>query len=144
MSDLIIVGPSGADFGAKNWIGAFKLETGEPVWKFNLIPDAGEPGAETWQNPESLKHGGGSLWTPLSLDAKAGIVYLPVGNPAPDFYGEIRPGANLYTNSLVALDAKTRQASLVPASSFPTTCTTPTSVKSARCSRRPSTARSTR
>jgi alcohol dehydrogenase (cytochrome c) len=105
--DLIIVGPSGADFGAKNWIGAFKLDTGDPVWKFNLIPDPGEPGADTWENPESLKHGGGSLWTPLSLDAKAGIVYLPVGNPAPDFYGEIRPGANLYTNSLVALDAKT-------------------------------------
>jgi PQQ-dependent dehydrogenase (methanol/ethanol family) len=105
--DLIIVGPSGADFGAKNWIGAFKLETGEPVWKFNLIPDPGEPGADTWENPESLKHGGGSLWTPLSLDAKAGVVYLPVGNPAPDFYGELRPGANLYTNSLVALDAKT-------------------------------------
>jgi alcohol dehydrogenase (cytochrome c) len=105
--DLIIAGPSGADFGAKNWIGAFKLDTGEPVWKFNLVPDPGEPAAETWENPESLKHGGGSLWTPLSLDAKAGIVYLPVGNPAPDFYGEIRPGANLYTNSVVALDVKT-------------------------------------
>ncbi len=105
--DLIIAGPSGADFGAKNWVGAFKLENGEQVWKFNLVPDPGEPGAETWENLESLKHGGGSLWTPLSLDAKAGIVYLPVGNPAPDFYGEIRPGANLYTNSLVALDAKT-------------------------------------
>ena len=105
--DLIIAGPSGADFGAKNWIGAFKLATGEPVWKFNLIPDPGEPGAETWESAELLKHGGGSLWTPLSLDAKAGIVYLPVGNPAPDFYGEIRPGANLYTDSLVALDAKT-------------------------------------
>ena len=105
--DLIIAGPSGADFGAKNWVGAFKLETGEPVWKFNLVPDPGEPGAETWESAESLKHGGGSLWTPLSLDAKAGIVYLPVGNPAPDFYGELRPGANLYTNSLVALEAKT-------------------------------------
>jgi alcohol dehydrogenase (cytochrome c) len=105
--DLILIGPSGADFGAKNWIGAFKLETGEPVWKFNLVPDPGEPGSETWENPESLKRGGGSLWTPLSLDAKAGIVYLPAGNPAPDFYGEIRPGANLYTNSLIALHAKT-------------------------------------
>ena len=105
--DLIIAGPSGADFGAKNWVGAFKLETGEPVWKFNLVPDPGEPGAETWESAELLKHGGGSLWTPLSLDAKAGIVYLPVGNPAPDFYGELRPGANLYTDSLVALDAKT-------------------------------------
>ena len=49
----------------------------------------------------------GSLWTPLSLDAKAEIIYRPVGNPAPDFYGEVRPGANLYTDSLVALDAKT-------------------------------------
>lgn len=105
--DLIIVGPSSADFGAKNWIGAFKLGTGEKVWNFNLIPEPGEPGAETWENPESLKHGGGSLWTPLSLDAEAGIVYLPVGNPAPDFYGELRPGANLYTDSIVALDAKT-------------------------------------
>ena len=105
--DLIIVGPAGADFGAKNWIGAFKLSTGEAVWRFNLIPDPGEPGAETWESPESLKHGGGSLWTPLSLDVKAGVVYLPVGNPAPDFYGEIRPGANLYTNALVALDVKT-------------------------------------
>jgi alcohol dehydrogenase (cytochrome c) len=105
--DLIIAGPSGADFGAKNWIGAFKLASGEPVWKFNLVPDPGEPGAETWESAESLKHGGGSLWTPLSLDTKVGIVYLPVGNPAPDFYGEIRPGANLYTDSLVALDAKT-------------------------------------
>ena len=80
--DLIIAGPSGADFGAKNWIGAFKLASGEPVWKFNLIPDPGEPGAETWESAESLKHGGGSLWTPLSLDTKAGIIYLPVGNPA--------------------------------------------------------------
>jgi outer membrane protein assembly factor BamB len=105
--DLIIIGPAGADFGAKNWIGAFKLSTGEPVWKFNLVPDPGEPGAETWQNSESLKHGGGSLWTPLSLDAKTGIVYLPVGNPAPDFFGEIRPGTNLYTNSVVALEVKT-------------------------------------
>jgi alcohol dehydrogenase (cytochrome c) len=105
--DLVIIGPSGADFGAKNWIGAFKLATGEKVWKFNLIPDPGEPGADTWGSVESLKHGGGSLWTPLSLDAKAGIVYLPVGNPAPDFYGELRPGANLYTDSLVALDART-------------------------------------
>jgi alcohol dehydrogenase (cytochrome c) len=102
--DLVIVGPAGGDFGAKNWVGAFRLDNGEPVWRFNLIPDPGEPGAETWKNQEALKHGGGSLWTPLSLDIKAGIVYLPVGNPAPDFYGEVRPGDNLYTNSLVALD----------------------------------------
>jgi alcohol dehydrogenase (cytochrome c) len=102
--DLVIYGPAGADWGAKNWIGAFKLATGEPVWRFNLIPDAGEPGADTWTNPESREHGGGSLWTPLSLDVKTGVLYVPVGNPSPDFYPDVRPGTNLYTNSAVALD----------------------------------------
>jgi alcohol dehydrogenase (cytochrome c) len=105
--DLVIYGPAGADWGAKNWIGAFKLSTGEQVWRFNLIPDAGEPGAETWKDPKARDHGGGSVWTPLSLDARKGVLYVPVGNPAPDFYPEVRPGSNLYTNSVVALDVKT-------------------------------------
>src|SRR6202521_219842 len=105
--DLVIYGPAGADWGAKNWIGAFKLATGEQVWRFNLIPDAGEPGAQTWKDPESREHGGGSLWTPLSLDVKKGVLYVPVGNPAPDFYPDVRPGTNLYTNSAVALEVKT-------------------------------------
>ncbi len=105
--DLVIYGPAGADWGAKNWIGAFKLATGEQVWRFNLIPDAGEPGAETWKDPKAREHGGGSVWTPLSLDAKNGVLYVPVGNPSPDFYPEARPGSNLYTNSAVALDVKT-------------------------------------
>jgi alcohol dehydrogenase (cytochrome c) len=105
--DLVIYGPAGADWGAKNWIGAFKLSTGEQVWRFNLIPDAGEPGAETWTNQASREHGGGSLWTPLSLDVKKGVLYVPVGNPSPDFYPDVRPGSNLYTNSAVALDVRT-------------------------------------
>jgi alcohol dehydrogenase (cytochrome c) len=105
--DLVIYGPAGADWGAKNWIGAFKLDNGEPVWRFNLIPDANEPGADSWTDPAAREHGGGSLWTPLSFDAEKGILYLPVGNPAPDFYREVRPGTNLYTDSVVALDVKT-------------------------------------
>jgi len=105
--DMVIYGPAGADWGAKNWVGAFKLNTGEPVWRFNLIPDDGEPGADSWKDPKARAHGGGSLWTPLALDAEHGILYLPVGNPAPDFYGEAREGANLYTNSAVALDVRT-------------------------------------
>ena len=102
--DRVLYGPAGADWGAKNWIGAFSLESGEPLWRFNLIPDATEPGAESWSDKAALAHGGASLWTPLSLDAKARVVYLPVGNPAPDFYGAARLGSNLYTNSVVALD----------------------------------------
>jgi alcohol dehydrogenase (cytochrome c) len=105
--DLIFYGPAGADYGPKNWIGAFRLTDGAPVWRFNLIPDPGEPGAETWKDQEALMHGGGSLWTPLSLDTKAGVLYVPVGNPAPDFFGAVRPGDDLYTNSLVALDVHT-------------------------------------
>jgi len=105
--DLVIYGPAGADWGAKNWIGAFKLATGEQVWRFNLIPDAGEPGADTWKDLKARDHGGGSIWTPLSLDAGKGVLYIPVGNPAPDFYPDVRPGSNLYTNSVVALDVKT-------------------------------------
>jgi alcohol dehydrogenase (cytochrome c) len=105
--DMVIYGPAGADWGAKNWIGAFRLATGDPVWRFNLIPDAGEPGADTWTDQASREHGGGSLWTPLSLDVKTGVLYVPVGNPSPDFYPDVRPGTNLYTNSAVALDIKT-------------------------------------
>jgi alcohol dehydrogenase (cytochrome c) len=103
----IIYGPAGADWGAKNWIGAFELESGEPLWRFNLIPDANEPGAETWSDPRALQHGGASVWTPLSLDAKRGTLYVPVGNPAPDFFPAARPGDDLYTDSAVALDVRT-------------------------------------
>ena len=104
--DLVIYGPAGADWGAKNWIAAFKLTNGEQVWRFNLIPDDNEPGADTWKDAASRAHGGGSVWTPVSLDAQKGVLYVPVGNPAPDFYRDARPGDNLYTNSLVALDIK--------------------------------------
>ena len=78
------------------------------MWKFNTVPDPGEPGAETWGgDPNILKHGGGNLWTPMSFDVEKGLLYVPVGNPAPDFYGKDRPGENLNTNSIVALDVRT-------------------------------------
>jgi alcohol dehydrogenase (cytochrome c) len=105
--DLVLIGPGISELGIKGWIGAFKLENGEPVWRFNTVPDDGEPGAETWGNADVRKRGGGAVWSLLSLDSQAGIVYIPVANPAPDFMTEVRPGANLYTNSLVALDVRT-------------------------------------
>ncbi len=102
--DMVLYGPAGADYGSKNWIGAFKLDNGEPIWRFNLIPDADEAGADSWKDPKARENGGGSLWTPLALDTAKGVLYVPVGNPAPDFFGDVRPGDNLYTNSMVALD----------------------------------------
>jgi alcohol dehydrogenase (cytochrome c) len=78
------------------------------VWRFNIVPDDGEPGADTWgPDPAARKHGGGNLWTPLTFDEEKNLLYVPGGNPAPDIYDEGRPGANLYTNSMIALDATT-------------------------------------
>lgn len=105
--NMVIIGLGISEQGVRGWLGAFNLENGEPVWRFNTVPQPGEPGAETWGRPDALQHGGGAVWAPLSLDPEAGIVYAPVANPAPDFFDDVRPGDNLYTCSLVALDART-------------------------------------
>ena len=105
--DLIIIGPAGSELGVKGWIGAFRLQDGQQVWRFNTIPDDGEPGAETWEKADSRVKGGGSVWSPVSLDTEKGLLYFAVANPAPDFYGLARPGTNLYTNSMVVLDVRT-------------------------------------
>jgi alcohol dehydrogenase (cytochrome c) len=106
--DTIYIGPAGSERAGSGWIGAFKLSDGEQLWKFNIIPQDGEPGADTWgPDPEARKHAGGALWTPQSYDSEKGILYVAGGNPAPDFWDDARPGANLYTNSMIALDAKT-------------------------------------
>jgi alcohol dehydrogenase (cytochrome c) len=102
--DLVIIGPAGSELNVQGWIGAFKLADGSPVWRFNTIPKAGEPGFETWPRNAALPVGGGSVWSPMSLDADRGMLYVPVTNPSPDYPAHLRPGANLYTNSLVALD----------------------------------------
>ncbi len=104
--DLVIIGPAGSENAIKGWIGAFRLADGTPVWRFNTVPGAGEPGADTWSEAPGQVVGGGAIWTPLSLDPATGLVYVPVTNPAPDFYGEARRGDNLYTNSMVVLHAR--------------------------------------
>jgi len=104
--DLVIIGPAGNEVPIKGWVGAFKLENGEPVWRFNTVPAPGEPGAETWSVTEALI-GGGAVWTPFSVDAARGLVFIAAANPSPDFFGDVRQGTNLYTNSLIVLDART-------------------------------------
>ena len=104
--DLVIIGPAGSEVPIKGWVGAFKLKDGEPVWRFNTVPRPGEPGAETWPST-AAPTGGGGVWTPPSLDPAEGLVFVATGNPAPDFYTDVRRGANLYTNSLVVLDVRT-------------------------------------
>jgi alcohol dehydrogenase (cytochrome c) len=106
--NLVYIGPAGAETAAQGWVGAFRISDGEQVWRFNIVPDDGEPGADTWgPDPAARKHGGGNLWTPMSFDVQKNLLYVPGGNAAPDLYDDDRPGDNLYTNSLIALDATT-------------------------------------
>jgi alcohol dehydrogenase (cytochrome c) len=106
--NLVYIGPAGAETAATGWVGAFRVDDGEQVWRFNIVPADGEAGADTWgPDPAARRHGGGNLWTPMSFDVHKNLLYVPGGNAAPDLYDNDRPGNNLYTNSLIALDALT-------------------------------------
>jgi alcohol dehydrogenase (cytochrome c) len=107
VGDAIIYGRAGADFGGRGWIGAFSLEDGHEFWRFNALPSLDDPEAGSWGTKEALEHGGGSFWTPVAVDRAKDLLFVPIGNPAPDFFGDIRKGANLYTNALAVLDLKT-------------------------------------
>jgi quinoprotein glucose dehydrogenase len=94
------------------FIRGFDVRTGRQLWKFNLVPQPGEFGAETWEKGSKIGDEGvgkNDAWATYSADPDLGIVYIPVGMPLMDEYGGHRPGANLYGNSLVAIDAKTGQ-----------------------------------
>ncbi len=99
----IIVGVSGAEAGVRGFVDAYDSATGERLWRFNTIPAPGEPGSETWQG-EAWQTGGGSTWLTGSYDPDLDLLYWTVGNPAPDWNGDVRPGDNLYSCSLIALD----------------------------------------
>jgi quinoprotein glucose dehydrogenase len=86
---------------------AFDAKTGRQVWSFHTVPGEGEPGVETWQNESWKITGHTNVWAPMSLDEARGLVYLPVSTPSNDFFGGRRPGANLYGESIVCLDAAT-------------------------------------
>lgn len=101
----VFMGEAGADWGANGHIFAFDAETGRHLWTFDVIATGKDPGASSWG--KGAEHGGGSIWSTFSLDPAKGLLYASIGNPAPDYDGAMRPGANLYTNSVVALDYRT-------------------------------------
>lgn len=107
--DLLIIGAEVSElFGAEpGYIRAYNVRTGKLEWTFHTIPHPGEPGYETWPT-EAWKYAGGvNSWGGMSLDKERGMVFVPLGSPSYDFYGADRKGANLYGNSVVALDAQT-------------------------------------
>jgi len=98
----VVVGVSGAEYGIRGFVAAYDAKTGQQQWKFNTIPGPCEFGHDTWKN-DAWQSGGGSTWVTGSYDPSLDLLYWGVGNPAPAFNGDVRPGDNLFTDSLVAL-----------------------------------------
>jgi alcohol dehydrogenase (cytochrome c) len=108
VKDMVIVGSSGGEFGVRGHTDAFKLATGERVWRCYMVPKPGEPGSETWPaDGEAWQRGGANCWVTPTYDPGLNLLYYGTGNPCPDFDGEVREGDNLFTDSGVAVDADT-------------------------------------
>jgi alcohol dehydrogenase (cytochrome c) len=107
VKDKVIVGSSGAEYGVRGHIDAFDLRTGQPRWRRYAVPKPGEPGAQSWGNASAWQRGGGSAWITGSYDPELNLLYWNTANPSPDFDGGVRPGDNLYTNSVLALNPDT-------------------------------------
>jgi alcohol dehydrogenase (cytochrome c) len=117
VKDKVVIGVGGGEYGIRGFISAYDARTGKEAWRFYTIPGPGEPGHETWEacppnpatycDPEAWKHGGGSVWVTGSYDPELNLTYWGTGNVGPDYSHEQRPGDNLYTAAVVALDADT-------------------------------------
>src|ERR687894_2818403 len=108
VKDMVIAGSSGGEFGNRGHLEAFNRETGERVWRTYMVPKPGEPGSETWgDDGEAWQRGGANCWVTSTFDPELNLLYVGTGNPAPDFDGDVRPGDNLYTDSVVAVDVNT-------------------------------------
>ena len=108
---LVYISVSGGDGGMRGRLTAHNAKTGAEVWRWWATPGPGEPGNDTWEG-ESWKTGGGAMWVQPALDPDLGLLYVNTGNPWPDYNGSTRGGDNLFTCSIVALDAHDGQVSL--------------------------------
>jgi alcohol dehydrogenase (cytochrome c) len=106
VKDKILVGTSGGDDGVRGFVAAFDALTGRLAWRFWTIPAPGESGSESWPGKLYL-HGGGTTWMPGTYDPQLNTIYWGTSNPAPDFEGAVRPGDDLYTDCVLALDPDT-------------------------------------
>jgi quinohemoprotein ethanol dehydrogenase len=107
---MVFIGVSGAEYEIRGHVTAYEANTGQQMWRFYTIPGPGEFGNDTWPAGSDIwKYGGGSMWQTPALDPDLGMLYITVGNPSPDLDGSVRAGDNLFTESIVALDAMTGQ-----------------------------------
>ena len=106
IGDKVISGIAGGEYGIRGFLDAYDANTGELVWRFYTIPGEGEPHNDTWED-DSWKTGGAPTWITGAYDPDLNLVYWGTGNPGPDWNGEAREGDNLYSDSVIALDADT-------------------------------------
>ncbi len=106
IKDKVIVGTAGGEYGIRGFIAAYDAKTGKEVWRFYTIPAPDEPGGNSWAG-DSWKHGGAPVWVTGAYDAETNLTFWGIGNPGPDWNGDKRAGDNLYSDSVVALDADT-------------------------------------
>ncbi len=104
VKNMVIVGSSGAEYGVRGHMDAFDIDTGRRIWRRYNVPRPGEPGIETWGGGDAWERGGGTAWITGTYDPELDLVYWGTGNPGPVFDDRERPGANLYTSSVVAFD----------------------------------------
>ncbi len=106
VGNLVISGTAGGDEGVRGFVAAYDQASGKQVWRFWTVPQPGEPGSETWKGTDT-EHRSGATWMTGTYDPQLDTLYWPVGNPGAVFDGHQREGDNLYTDSVLALDAKT-------------------------------------
>jgi alcohol dehydrogenase (cytochrome c) len=112
VKDKVIAGVAGGEFGIRGFIAAWDVNTGKEVWRFYTVPGPGEPGNETWLGKDgkpndSWMHGGAPIWATGSYDPETNLTFWGTGNAGPDWNGDARLGDNLYSSSVIALDADT-------------------------------------
>ena len=107
--DKVIVGIAGAEFGIRGFIDAYDAQTGRRAWRFYTVAGPDDPGGRTWPRGDAYLRGGGSVWVTGTYDPDQNLVFFGTGNPGPDYYSNAREGDNLYTTSVVALDADSGQ-----------------------------------
>ncbi len=109
VKDKVIIGIAGAEYGIRGFIDAYDAQTGKRAWRFYTVAGPDDPGGHTWPRGDAYLRGGGSIWVTGTYDPQQNLVFFGTGNPGPDYYSNAREGDNLYTASLVALDADTGQ-----------------------------------
>jgi alcohol dehydrogenase (cytochrome c) len=109
VKNMIIVGQANSGENGRGYVAAYTADTGKLLWRFHVVPDVGQPGSETWADQRTIATGGGGVWTEPSFDPETNLLYFGTANPVFMFDPQGRPGDNLYTNCIIALDADTGQ-----------------------------------